>query len=540
MVSDQSIDLSTITARDRELIARQLEKILASTQFKSAQQMKRFLKYVLNKTLAGEGQQLKQYTIAVEALGHPENFDPDSNPSVRILGGRVRERLNEYYQQEGKADAIVIRIPKGSYLPEFSKSKPSHAEELDLDEESQGPKIGIFCFEETNRSQEGNLLLVSISSTIAKELSHFIFSRLYVQIPFQGEVRADLIGHEAQNKYKLDFTLLLFIQELPDEKYELVYRLWDNQEEEVIRSEIFGVYPGQPEAEQAEILDKILAEIADFYQGKLHVNWGRRLLKDKQSIPKKYQTLASYRLYADDLGRVAFEKALAYCAEALDRNPSDVIANVIYADYCRRDYAYGFKLMADALERGKSCAETAVRLRPDSHEAHFVLGQILFSLGEWEQSTAEFNIARNIFKNHAVIEYGTGFHFCLMGRWDEGMALVNKAMALTDTYPSWFHLTPFLNYYRQERYQEALAEAKKITLPKLLYTPLLRCAAYGQLGEAECSQLELQKLLQDYPDFLESGKQTLVRFLGTQKLADAIWEGVLKGIQDSQKGWGVF
>ena len=54
------------------------------------------------------------------------------------------------------------------------------------------------------------------------------------------------------------------------------------------------------------------------------------------------------------------------------------ICKVLYADYCRRDYVYGFGVIDAPLKTGKKCAQDAVRLRPDSHEAHFVLGQILF------------------------------------------------------------------------------------------------------------------------------------------------------------------
>ena len=57
------------------------------------------------------------------------------------------------------------------------------------------------------------------------------------------------------------------------------------------------------------------------------------------------------------------------------------------------------------------------------------------------------------------------------------MALVKKAMSLSSTYPAWFHLCPFLDYYRQGKYQEALSEAQKISTPGILHGPLARCIA---------------------------------------------------------------
>ena len=530
VVNGKNINLSSITDSDGQQIERQLSRILSSSQFKSASQMQRFLKFIVHQALAGKEKNLKQYTIAVDALGFADDFDSDSNPSVRILGGRVRDRLKKYYSEEGMEDELLIEIPKGSYIPYFKKkSADNNSITIDIPGEgSQGPKLGLFCFENDAHCKESNNLIVQITSTLAKELSHFIFSRLYVQIPFLGQTRSDLIGQKAKSKYKIDFTLFLFIQELPNKKYELVYRLWDNDSEEVIDSEIYDVSSDQTEKQRNHILNKISAVVADIYQGQLHTYWARKLLKSESTIPEHYQTLAYYRHYADNLGKSSFEKSVSYCTKAIERDPKDTIAYVIFADYCRRDYVYGFNFIDDPLEKGKEYAETAIRLRPDSHEAHFAFGQILFCLNEWDRSTEEFNLARNICKNHVVVEYGTGFHFCLMGQWKEGLLLVKKAMELSDSYPAWYHLTPFLNYYRKEKYEEALIEAEKISTPNLLHGPLARCAVYGQLGETEKAQKELQDLLIRCPDFLGTGEQTLARFLGTKELAEKLWKGISK------------
>ncbi len=536
MAANKHLDLSSLGQGDRELVDRQKEKILASPQFKSAKQMQRFFSYVLEKALHDEAKGLKQYTIAVEALGLPDDFDADSNPAVRILAGRVRERLEEYYKGKVENTPLYIEIPKGSYVPTIKRLTDGVAaldKERDVaeDSESQGPKLGLFCFNDDKQSEESNQLLEHISATLAKELSHFFFSRLYVQIPFLNKKRSELIGKKAMKKYGIDFTLLLYIQELPDNKYELVYRLWDNNLEEVISSEIFNVARGQSDKERSFLLRKIFAVVTDFYQGKLHLNWARRLLANEESIPEKYRVLAYYRYYADDLGRDAFKKAVVQCQRALERNPNDVIANIVFADYCRRDYVYGFDFINNSLEQGKAAAENAIRLRPDSHEAHYALGQILFCQKDWVHSVNEFNLARDICPNHPAIEYGTGFHFCLMGHEKEGLKLAKKAMELSRYYPSWFHITPFLEFYKREKYQEALTEALKIKEPKVYHGPLARCAVYGQLGEMAKAKRELKELLNNVPEFMTTGKGILTRFLGSEELAAKVWQGISKSFK---------
>ena len=77
----------------------------------------RFLEYVVNETLAGRGDRLKGYNIAVEVFDRPETFDPNVDPIVRIEAGRLRDKLREYYDADGQNDPVRIDLPKGSYAP---------------------------------------------------------------------------------------------------------------------------------------------------------------------------------------------------------------------------------------------------------------------------------------------------------------------------------------------------------------------------------------------------------------------------------------
>jgi hypothetical protein len=62
---------------------------------------------------------LKEYTIGVEAFGRPPDFDPKTDTIVRVQIHRLRQKLKEYYDSEGRHDPIVVEIPKGHYLPTF-------------------------------------------------------------------------------------------------------------------------------------------------------------------------------------------------------------------------------------------------------------------------------------------------------------------------------------------------------------------------------------------------------------------------------------
>jgi Tfp pilus assembly protein PilF len=102
---------------DRMLIREQLARILESTPFVQSQRRQRFLEYVVHESLAGRGERLKGYSIALEVFGRPETFDPVADPIVRIEAGRLREKLRCYYDTDGWKDPVRITLPRGTYRP---------------------------------------------------------------------------------------------------------------------------------------------------------------------------------------------------------------------------------------------------------------------------------------------------------------------------------------------------------------------------------------------------------------------------------------
>lgn len=84
--------------------------------------LQQLLRYLVQKTFDPSTQPLKEYTIGIEALGRPLDFDPKADPIVRVQIHRLRQKLKEYYDADGLHDSIVIEIPKGQYLPIFEFS----------------------------------------------------------------------------------------------------------------------------------------------------------------------------------------------------------------------------------------------------------------------------------------------------------------------------------------------------------------------------------------------------------------------------------
>src|SRR5215217_6843143 len=104
---------------DRDAILQQLERVLSSDVFRRSERSSALLRFVVERTLNGAADQLKEYTLGVQALGRGSSFDPRTDPVVRAEASRLRDRLERYYDNDGQADAILLTLPKGSYVPRF-------------------------------------------------------------------------------------------------------------------------------------------------------------------------------------------------------------------------------------------------------------------------------------------------------------------------------------------------------------------------------------------------------------------------------------
>ena len=99
----------------------ELDRILASRGFASAGRVSRLLRYVVDKSLAGESDQLKEYAVGVEVFERGDHYDPRLDSIVRVEAGRLRSKLDEYYNGDGAASGIRIALPRGGYSAEFER-----------------------------------------------------------------------------------------------------------------------------------------------------------------------------------------------------------------------------------------------------------------------------------------------------------------------------------------------------------------------------------------------------------------------------------
>ena len=196
MAADPPIPAEAITA--------QLDRILASKGFANAGRLSRLLRYVVERTLAGEADQLKEYAVGVEVFDRDDKYDPRLDSIVRVEAGRLRSRLDEYYNVEGAADEVRIVLPRGGYSAQFERrsepigppivvnepAKPSRSwatwalvigsiavvgaiAAWSLGSQARNPKttIAVLAFEQYPSSGEGEPVAAQLTDGVTSELA---------------------------------------------------------------------------------------------------------------------------------------------------------------------------------------------------------------------------------------------------------------------------------------------------------------------------------------------------------------------------------
>src|SRR5450432_4029977 len=124
-------------APDPALVKEELERILSSKAFRKSPVLSNFLRFVVTETVEDKVNEIKEYTIAVKALGKPADFNPQIDAVIRIHAGRLRRTLLEYYKTEGSENPLTISLKPGRYIPQFAfrENKKDEAETV------SGPRI---------------------------------------------------------------------------------------------------------------------------------------------------------------------------------------------------------------------------------------------------------------------------------------------------------------------------------------------------------------------------------------------------------------
>lgn len=518
-----------------EKIHSELNKITKSGAIKSDRH-KRFLSYIIEETLAGRSDHIKAYTIATEVFARGDDFDSTSDPIVRVEAGRLRRALEHYYLTAGSNDSLRITIPKGGYLPNFdthpgdkpqesfrpeppSLAPPAHSEPslLVMPFEYQGYEDSYKYFADglceeiiIALNQYKELRIISgdtsnIASNGSQDLTH-ICKKLHTRFALTGLIRVN------------DSFLRVSVQ------------LHDS----IAGTQIMGrqyEYPNNQRnlfAIQDDITRQVVLNTADIYDGAIT----RTITSEwpqTQSHSSSYDALLRLHFYNSCFSAKAYHEARKAIEIAVKADKNNARIWAAFAEITGDGYAHGFTDVDrdTIITQALNAARHAISLDRTDDYAYWTLAVTAI---EARDRDAAISAAESMIKlepppsTHAL----AGWTLALAGQWERGLEILHKNMEVLQLYPGWLHHAPFLNYYRQGKYQDALGEAMKVNVPMLVWDPVERAAALGQLGKTDAAKIAVKEITSLHPDFAGNPRRYLDCFIMQDDLVDHLIEGLIK------------
>ena len=133
-VAERSAEIARIlgTESDLKVFQQHLEEVLRGEAFRGSSRSGQFLRYVVNQSINGHCDELKERLIGIELFGRTPSYDTGEDAIVRVTASDVRRRLLQHYGTHGTASEFRIRLPLGSYIPEIARDVPVKVDAMEI------------------------------------------------------------------------------------------------------------------------------------------------------------------------------------------------------------------------------------------------------------------------------------------------------------------------------------------------------------------------------------------------------------------------
>ena len=506
----------------------QLERILSSQDFHASEQRRAFLKYIVDQTLAGREGELKGYTVATKVFGRDTDFDQKIDPVVSVHAGKLRRAMERYYLTAGRDDPIRINIPKGTYVPTFTKQ--SGYEEYDLSESissnedryiASWPTLSILPFENLSGDPEQDYLAVGLRTELADELARYQEIRVLVVNPLrQGEspsvgiARFVLGGSVRKDRSTIKVTVHLK-DALNDTQ------IWsDAYQSDFAAAKLIAF--------QEEIAQVIAIKTA----GERGVIYKTLSAESRNIPPKKLKSYEAILRYYDwDLSHTperllraleALETALkveSTCGQAWG------MLGLLYGFAYTLEFP-GFK--ENFIYRALEYCKKGVQLNPANQRSRARLALIRLFNDDVAAAKNEIDFALALNPNSLLMLDGIGYVLTLLGDWDRGPALIRRIMRLNPYYNRVVHYALWVDWFRQDDYDKAYMETFNFKQPPVFWNPLMRAAALGYLGRIGEGKKALGELSELKPDFQGRGRTLIKYYIKFEDIIEKMVDGLAK------------
>lgn len=400
--------------RKLQPVERQLARIAASSTFRGAGRLRRFLEFIVNEALAGREDQIKEYVVGLAVFDKPDSFDPRTDPIVRVQARRLRALLERYYREEAESSELLIELPKGGYAPVFTERATQPARISLAVALATRNTVAVQVFADHSHGAELGHVCRSLRQEVVCALAKLQNIRIVDASTNRPEMGAALLAGGSVSQAEDGLHILLHVMDAANGCY-----LWSDS----VDSD--GARPLAAQLRAARVLAARVAE-------ELDRSAGRRLGNHPVENLAARNLYLQGRYHLNQRTEESLRKAAEFFEKAKLEEPQFALAYSGLADAFSLLGHYGVLAPAEVWTKTADNAATAVLLAPDSVEALTSLAHVKASQ-DWDWAGAELQFRQAI---HLDPGYSTTHHWyamnCLVptGRLSEAREELRVAQSL--------------------------------------------------------------------------------------------------------------
>jgi len=506
-------------------VRKQLQRLLANTTFRATEAQRSFLSFVVEKTLAGETDEIKGYTVATRVFGRREDFDQSTDPIVSIQANKLRRALEHYYLTAGQQDPLRIGMPKGTYVPKFERQtavqsgagRPKDRAEADLIE-SAWPTVLVQLFQNLTGDPDLDYLAHGLTTELATEITRYQDIRvLMVNAATPGKRASDSGARfTIDGSVRKDAQGIKVAVGLNDTRTGV--RLWgDTHRCDLEAARLISF--------QEQVARVVTAKIA----GETGIVAKALSIESKKVPPSDAQTYHAILRYYEFNARFSaatFFNALEALEQATAREPECGLAWSTLARLYAANHSLELFDRPTPLEEAGTFAERGVLLDPANRRARLILSYVRLLQSNLTGALIEVDRALALNPRALILKDHIGYLMTLCGDWDRGLALIRKAIQLNPYYDVIVHHALWVDFVRQKDYEQAHLETLNFRTPTLFWDPLLKASVLGLLGRVDEGRQTVGDLLKLKPDFQREGVRLLRYYIKFDEIVDRTITGL--------------
>jgi TolB-like protein len=514
-----------------ELIHEQVRKIFLCPAFSVSDILRRFLTYIVDETLYGRSNTIKEYTIAINVLNKPISFKPQHDAIVRIHAGRLRRALNYYYKDLGAGDQIEITVPKGTYVPVFenncqTEQKPVTEVISDLQESpTASVTIAIMPFKSFEKDKSRVAFADSLGQQLSAEFGRFTdFSVLSYYTTRQLSLKNKEI-HEVAADFGVQYIVTGNVQ-FESRRLRVAVQLTDTHSGAQIWTELYHrPYVPSDLFEVADnIITHIIAALGDF-NGLIIQQLKKGITKNKYG--KSYSTMLSwYNDFYSTFNRISFNKAYAAMEHAIEQDSSNEVAWAFLGELSLLSILFHQSAKGNPLVFGFKCAHKALKLNPNSQHAHLTLGMANIFHNNKQEGMESLEYALTLNPNASGISGIIGCLMICIGEYEQGISLIRESIDRNRSFPPFFNLFISLYHFKHKEYALAYQLVDKSGISGLVLNAVLLISILAHMGR-KAEAYQMMKTFNGYQITKTwVTREHIGRFLLDQNLVEQLYKGL--------------